>query len=63
MKNAGPLNACERLDCLLGAGSFVESGLLATAARPEARDKAPADGKIAGFGKIDGRTAWARRAG
>ena len=55
MKKAGQLNARERLDHLLDKDSFVESGLLATAARPEARDKAPADGKIAGFGKIDGR--------
>jgi acetyl-CoA carboxylase carboxyltransferase component len=55
MKEAGQLNARERLGYLLDEGSFVESGLLATAARPEVRDKAPADGKIAGFGKIAGR--------
>ena len=55
MKDAGLLNARERLDHLLDEGSFVESGLLATAARPEVRDKAPADGKIGGFGKVDGR--------
>lgn len=55
MKDAGLLNARERLDYLLDKDSFIESGLLATAARPEVRDKAPADGKIAGFGKIDGR--------
>lgn len=55
MKDAGLLNARERLDHLLDKDSFVESGLLATAARPEVREKAPADGKIAGFGKIDGR--------
>ena len=55
MKNAGLLNARERLDYFLDPVSFIESGLLATAARPEVRDKAPADGKIAGFGKIDGR--------
>ncbi len=55
MNDAGLLNARERLDYVLDKGSFVESGLLATAARPEVRDKAPADGKVAGFGKIDGR--------
>lgn len=49
------LNARERLDHLLDVGSFHESGLLAASYRPEARDKTPADGKIAGFGKIDGR--------
>ncbi len=55
MKKAGLLNARERLDYLFDAGSFVESGMLATAARHEVRNKAPADGKIAGYGKIDGR--------
>ena len=55
MKNAGLLNARERLDYLFDKGTFVESGMLATAFRPEVRDKAPADGKIAGYGKIDGR--------
>jgi methylmalonyl-CoA decarboxylase subunit alpha len=55
MKDAGLMNARERLDHLLDKDSFVESGLLATAARPEVREKAPADGKIAGFGKIGGR--------
>jgi acetyl-CoA carboxylase carboxyltransferase component len=55
IKDAGLLNARERLDYLLDKDSFVESGLLATAARPEVREKAPADGKIAGFGKVDGR--------
>ena len=55
MKDAGLLNARERLGYLLDRGSFVEVGLLATAARPEVRERTPADGKIAGFGKIDGR--------
>ena len=57
MKNEGLLNARERLNYLFDKGSFVESGMLATASRREVRDKAPADGKIAGYGKIDGR--WA----
>ncbi|MBV7485494.1 acyl-CoA carboxylase subunit beta [Bordetella sp. BOR01] len=51
----GVLNARERLDALLDPGSFCESGLLATSYRPEAREKTPADGKIAGFGAITGR--------
>jgi len=55
MKNAGLLNARQRLDYLFDKGSFVESGMLATASRPEIREKAPADGKIAGYGKVDGR--------
>lgn len=49
------LNARERLDCLLDKDSFHESGLLAASYRPAVRDKTPADGKITGFGKIDGR--------
>ena len=49
------LNARERLDYLLDSESFFESGLLAASYRPAARDKTPADGKIAGFGKVKGR--------
>ncbi len=55
MKNDGLLNARERLDYLFDKGTFVESGMLATASRPEVREKAPADGKVAGYGKVDGR--------
>jgi acetyl-CoA carboxylase carboxyltransferase component len=51
----GVLNARERLDQLLDPDTFYESGLLSTSYRPEARDKTPADGKITGFGEIDGR--------
>ncbi len=54
-KAEGVLNARERMDHLLDADSFSESGLLATSAKHEKRDKTPADGKIAGFGRIDGR--------
>jgi acetyl-CoA carboxylase carboxyltransferase component len=53
----GHLNARERIDALLDKGTYVESGLYATSHLPEAREKTPADGKIAGFGKIDGRLA------
>jgi acetyl-CoA carboxylase carboxyltransferase component len=52
---AGQLNARERLAHLLDEGSFFEVGLLATSHRPEMREKTPADGKIAGFGRIAGR--------
>lgn len=52
---AGVLNARERLDRLLDADSFTEIGLLAVSARPEDRDATPADGKIAGFGRIEAR--------
>ena len=51
----GVLNARERLDYLLDAGSYVEFGLMATSVHQEVRHKTPADGKIAGVGRIDGR--------
>ena len=56
-RNAGVLNARERLDYLLDDGSFLEAGLHAYSIRPETREKSAADGKIAGYGKIDGRPA------
>lgn len=54
-KAEGNLNARERLERLLDTGSFHESGLFATSYRPEARERTPADGKVAGFGRVDGR--------
>jgi acetyl-CoA carboxylase carboxyltransferase component len=54
-KEHGLLNARERVDYLLDSGSFIESGLFATSARAEVRQKTPADGKVCGFGRIDGR--------
>lgn len=56
-KTEGILNARERIDLLVDPGTFLESGLFATSNRPEARDRSPADGKIAGYGKIGGRDA------
>lgn len=49
------LNARERLDALLDPGTWSERGLFATSHRAEVRDRTPADGKIAGVGKVDGR--------
>ena len=54
-KAMGFLNARERIDVLLDQGSFLESGLFTTSSLPSAKDKSPCDGKVAGFGKIDGR--------
>lgn len=54
-KEAGIMNARERLDYLVDPGSFTESGLFARSLLPEAQDKTPTDGKIAGFARIDGR--------
>lgn len=55
-RDAGVLNVRERVEKLIDPGTFIESGLFgASATRPEDRDKSAADGKVAGFGKIDGR--------
>jgi methylmalonyl-CoA decarboxylase subunit alpha len=52
----GLLNARGRIDAFLDPGSFVESGLLAVSAVvAKDRKTTPADGKVAGFGKVDGR--------
>src|SRR5689334_17063588 len=50
------LDARQRIDKLLDADSFIESGLFGTSSsRLDDRDRTPADGKVAGFGRIDGR--------
>jgi len=54
-KAEGHLNARERIDYLLDKDSFIESGRFARSNRPEVKAKTPADGKVAGFGKINGR--------
>jgi len=54
-REKGILNARERLDKLLDPDSFLEVGMLARSHREAAREKTPADGKVAGFGRINGR--------
>lgn len=54
---AGVLDARQRLARLFDPGTFLESGLLAHSYRPEDRERTPADGKIVGFGRIEGREA------
>ena len=55
-KAAGILNARERIDRLCDAQSFAEVGLFAVSGvRSEDRDSTPADGKVAGYGRIEGR--------
>ena len=54
-KAEGVMNARERIEYLVDAGSFIESGRYARAIRPEVKHKTPADGKIAGFARIAGR--------
>ena len=58
-KAEGVLNARERLDRLFDAGTFIETGMLAVSNRPEDRLTTPADGKVGGFGRINGREAAA----
>ena len=45
-RNAGLLNARERIDYLFDPGSFRESGLFGVSYIPEMRDQTPADGKV-----------------
>jgi acetyl-CoA carboxylase carboxyltransferase component len=53
---AGAWNARERIAYLLDKDSFIESGLFGVSGvYPEQAQETPTDGKIAGFGKIDGR--------
>ena len=54
---AGVLNARERIAHLFDPDTFIESGLLATSVVAGAEARSPADGKIAGYGKIEGRSA------
>jgi len=53
---AGLGSARERIEKLLDPGSFFEIGMLAHSDVSGMEDRTPADGKIAGFGAIDGRT-------
>jgi acetyl-CoA carboxylase carboxyltransferase component len=54
----GRLTARERIEWLLDSDSFDEMGLLAHSDLPEAADKSPADGKVAGFGLVNGRSVF-----
>jgi acetyl-CoA carboxylase carboxyltransferase component len=51
----GRLTARERIDALVDPGSFVELGLLVHSDVPEAEAKTPADGKVCGVARVDGR--------
>lgn len=56
-KEAGVLNARERVALLFDESTFQETGLFGTSNRPEDRHSTPADGKVCGFGNIAGRRA------
>jgi acetyl-CoA carboxylase carboxyltransferase component len=52
----GVLDARSRVDGLLDPDSFIETGLFGvSSSRPEDRERSAADGKVAGFGRIEGR--------
>ncbi len=51
----GKLTARERIDQLLDPGSFLEVGMFNHSDVPGMEEKTPADSKVAGYGKIDGR--------
>src|ERR1700741_3846713 len=51
----GRMTARERIHALLDPGSFMEFGALAHSERDEVADRSPGDGKIIGFGTINGR--------
>lgn len=53
---AGAMTARERIARLLDPESFQEIGTFAASADPQERDSTPGDGRIAGFGRIDGRS-------
>jgi len=51
----GRFTARERIEHLLDPDSFFEVGMLNHSDEPDMADKTPADGKVAGYGSIDGR--------
>ena len=57
IKARGSLHARERIDYLFDEGTFIESGLFATSFIPESQASTPTDGKVCGYGRIDGREA------
>jgi methylmalonyl-CoA decarboxylase subunit alpha len=53
---AGVWNARERIAYLVDKGSFLETGLFgASGVYPEQADETQTDGKLAGYGRINGR--------
>jgi len=55
-KAAGMWNARERIAYLVDQGSFIESGLFGSSGvYPEQADETQTDGKLAGYGRINGR--------
>jgi acetyl-CoA carboxylase carboxyltransferase component len=55
LHDQGKLTARERIDLLLDPNSFLEVGMLNHSDVEGMADKTPADSKVAGYGRIDGR--------
>lgn len=55
IKARGALNARERVEALVDEGSFFEIGMLNHSDVPGMEGKTPADGKVCGVGRVDGR--------
>ena len=53
--DSGKFTARERIDKLLDEASFFEVGMFNHSDVPGMEEKTPADSKVAGYGKIDGR--------
>ena len=54
-KTAGKLNVRERIDYFFDPGTFQEIGLFTHSALPGMAKRTPTDGKITGFGLVEGR--------
>ncbi|MEX2644115.1 MAG: carboxyl transferase domain-containing protein [Acetobacterales bacterium] len=54
-RKQGVLDARERVERLVDKDSFIETGLLGVSWLEQDRESTPGDGKVTGFGKIDGR--------
>ena len=54
----GRLTIRERFELLFDRDTFDEMGILCHSDLPEAVSKTPADGKVCGFGKINGKTVY-----
>ena len=59
-KARGALNARERINTLLDEGSFFEVGMLNHSDVPGMEARTPADGKVCGIGRINGRPVVAQ---
>ena len=57
-KAEGKLDARERLEALLDPGSFEEIGVLGRSQVAVLRERTPADGLVAGWGTVEGRTVY-----